>query len=176
MKGSWRCWMRRGDDCPGPPSTVVFWIYCDGKGLRGRDRGVAPCAASADGTNTDGFHLVQLACSRDLKNWKRLGDRQPFIGASPRGGGAYDLTGVLNFGWGTSVVGKSVQVAPCLSTHRRQPDLTQSDPTASQIVRLPIDLVDPVLPVVGQYTEPCRGLEAILVSAQTLVESTRPSV
>ena len=32
--------------------------------------------------NTDGFHLVQLAMSRDLKNWKRLGDRRPFIGPS----------------------------------------------------------------------------------------------
>ena len=50
---------------------------------------------SADGTNTDGFHLVQLACSRDLKTWKRLGQRKPFIGASPRGAGAYDLTGMI---------------------------------------------------------------------------------
>ena len=50
---------------------------------------------SADGRNTDGFHLTQLACSRDLKNWKRLGDRQPFIGNSRTGGGAYDLTGII---------------------------------------------------------------------------------
>ena len=49
---------------------------------------------SANRRNTDGFHLVQLACSRDLKDWKRLGDRQPFIGCSRLGGGAYDLTGM----------------------------------------------------------------------------------
>ena len=42
-----------------------------------------------------GFHEVQLACSRDLRNWKRLGDRKPFIGSSPLGGGAYDLACVL---------------------------------------------------------------------------------
>ena len=45
--------------------------------------------------NTDGFHLVQLACSRDLKTWHRLGDRQAFIGPSPVGGGAYDLTQII---------------------------------------------------------------------------------
>ena len=32
--------------------------------------------------NTEGFHLVQLACSRDLKVWHRLGDRQAFLGPS----------------------------------------------------------------------------------------------
>jgi len=42
-----------------------------------------------------GFHDVQLACSRDLKNWERLGDRKPFIGSSPLGAGAYDLACVL---------------------------------------------------------------------------------
>jgi len=42
-----------------------------------------------------GFHDVQLACSRDLKNWKRLGDRQPFIGSSPLGAGAHDLACIL---------------------------------------------------------------------------------
>jgi len=45
--------------------------------------------------NTVGFHLVQLACSRDLKTWKRLGDRKPFIGPSPRDSGAYDLTQII---------------------------------------------------------------------------------
>ena len=33
---------------------------------------------------------IQLACSRDLKTWKRLGDRQPFLGPSRIGTGAYD--------------------------------------------------------------------------------------
>ncbi len=43
----------------------------------------------------DGFHLIQLACSRDLRNWQRLGGRQPFIGPSPVGEDAYDLTQLL---------------------------------------------------------------------------------
>ena len=37
-----------------------------------------------------GFHHVQLVCSRDLRNWIRLGERKPFIDTSPLGGGAYD--------------------------------------------------------------------------------------
>ncbi len=45
--------------------------------------------------NTDGFHIVELACSRDLKDWKRLGDRQAFIGPSRIDSGAYDLTQIL---------------------------------------------------------------------------------
>ena len=50
---------------------------------------------TADNANTVGFHLVQLICSRDLKNWKRLGDRQPFLRPSPKGAGAYDLTQII---------------------------------------------------------------------------------
>ena len=46
--------------------------------------------------NTDGFHVVELACSRDLKNWTRLGDRQAFIEPSPLGCGAYDLTQIMS--------------------------------------------------------------------------------
>ena len=42
-----------------------------------------------------GFHLVQLACSRDLRTWKRLGDRETFIGPSKVASGAYDLTQIL---------------------------------------------------------------------------------
>jgi hypothetical protein len=45
--------------------------------------------------NTDGFHLVELTCSRDLKDWRRLGDRQAFIGPSRVDSGAYDLTQIL---------------------------------------------------------------------------------
>jgi len=45
--------------------------------------------------NTDGFHLIQLTCSRDLKTWQRLGDRQTFIGPSRLDSGAYDLTQIL---------------------------------------------------------------------------------
>jgi hypothetical protein len=33
--------------------------------------------------NTDGFDCIQLAMSRDLTKWKRLGDRGTFIGPSP---------------------------------------------------------------------------------------------
>lgn len=47
------------------------------------------------GTNKDGFHIVQLVCSRDLRHWERLGDRKPFIGPSPLGAGAYDLTEII---------------------------------------------------------------------------------
>lgn len=45
--------------------------------------------------NTDGFHLIQLTCSRDLKDWRRLGDRETFIGPSRLESGAYDLTQIL---------------------------------------------------------------------------------
>ena len=38
-----------------------------------------------------GFFHVALTCSRDMKNWKRLGDRQPFIDVSLLGTDAYDL-------------------------------------------------------------------------------------
>ncbi len=36
----------------------------------------------AAGTNTDGFHDIQLVFSRDLQHWERLGNRAPFITAS----------------------------------------------------------------------------------------------
>ena len=45
--------------------------------------------------NTTGFHLIQLVCSRDMRNWMRLGDRRPFIGPSPLAAGAYDLTQII---------------------------------------------------------------------------------
>jgi len=45
--------------------------------------------------NTDGFHVIQLACSRDRRQWTRLGDRGAFIGPSPAAGGAFDLTQIL---------------------------------------------------------------------------------
>ena len=45
--------------------------------------------------NTEGFQLVQLTCSRDLKKWERLGDRKPFIGPSRMGSGAYELTQIM---------------------------------------------------------------------------------
>jgi len=48
-----------------------------------------------DYPNTDGFHVVQLAASRDLQTWKRLADRETFIGPSPVGQGAYDTMQLL---------------------------------------------------------------------------------
>ena len=44
--------------------------------------------------NVDGFKHIQLACSRDLDSWTRLGDRQPFIDTSPVGD-AWDTMGML---------------------------------------------------------------------------------
>lgn len=38
-----------------------------------------------------GFHHLQLIASRDLINWWHVGDRKPFLDASPLGTGAYDL-------------------------------------------------------------------------------------
>ena len=46
-----------------------------------------------------GFHDVQLACSRDLKRWKRLGNRKPFIGSSRLGSGAYDMANIKPPAW-----------------------------------------------------------------------------
>ena len=46
--------------------------------------------------NTDGFHVVELACSRDLKTWTRLGSREAFIEPSRLGSGAYDLTQIMS--------------------------------------------------------------------------------
>ena len=61
-------------------------------GLPAMYHAVAPIP---DRSNTDGFHLVQLACSRDLKTWKCLGDRKPFIGPSRVDSDAYDLAQIL---------------------------------------------------------------------------------
>jgi len=46
--------------------------------------------------NTDGFHLVQVVHSRDLKTWTRVGNRQTFLGPSRVGSGAYDLTQIIS--------------------------------------------------------------------------------
>ena len=45
--------------------------------------------------NTEGFHVIQLAVSRDLKAWHRVADRATFIGPSRLNSGAYDLTQLL---------------------------------------------------------------------------------
>ena len=46
--------------------------------------------------NTDGFHLIELVSSRDLKNWTRQGDRKAFISPSPVGAGAYDTVQIMS--------------------------------------------------------------------------------
>lgn len=38
-----------------------------------------PTGVDANGNNCDGFDLIQLAATRDLLNWTRLGDREPFL-------------------------------------------------------------------------------------------------
>ncbi|MFC1694212.1 hypothetical protein ACFL1R_11980 [Candidatus Latescibacterota bacterium] len=50
-----------------------------------------------DKTNWDGFHIVQLASSRDLKNWRRHGNRKPFLYPSKSASGAVDLTYIGGF-------------------------------------------------------------------------------
>ena len=57
---------------------------------------LAPAAQEyiAEYGDYSGFHHVQLACSRDLRNWQRLGNRQPFIDCSPIDSGAHDLSSV----------------------------------------------------------------------------------
>jgi hypothetical protein len=48
--------------------------------------------------NTDGFHEIQLAMSRDLQHWDRLGERKPFIetsGIEHGRVGVYDRTQIL---------------------------------------------------------------------------------
>ena len=41
------------------------------------------------------FHVVQLVCSRDVKNWVRLGNREPWLDVSRLESGAYDSKVIL---------------------------------------------------------------------------------
>ena len=36
-----------------------------------------------------------MACSRDLKTWQRIGQREPFLSTSPLGAGAYDIQTII---------------------------------------------------------------------------------
>ena len=45
--------------------------------------------------NQDGFHLIELVCSRDLEKFTRLGDRKTFIGPSAMDERDYDWTQLL---------------------------------------------------------------------------------
>jgi len=42
-----------------------------------------------------GFYHIQVACSRDLKQWTRVAERRPFIETSPVDSGAYDLQTII---------------------------------------------------------------------------------
>ncbi|MCA9092420.1 MAG: hypothetical protein KDA68_02950 [Planctomycetaceae bacterium] len=42
-----------------------------------------------------GFYHIQLIVSHDLKTWERVGDRAPFLEASPLGAGAYDVQTII---------------------------------------------------------------------------------
>jgi hypothetical protein len=53
------------------------------------------CTGKSPTGDTDGFHLIELACSRDLRSWERLGGRQVFIGPSPAGDDAFDTMQLL---------------------------------------------------------------------------------
>lgn len=46
--------------------------------------------------NSDGFKIVQLASSRDLHNWNRVGDRAAFIAPSAIDTGHYDLSQMMS--------------------------------------------------------------------------------
>ena len=47
------------------------------------------------GVDDSFFSVLQLACSRDLGEWTRLGAREPWIDLSPVGCGAFDTKGML---------------------------------------------------------------------------------
>ena len=70
-------------------------VPADWPGFDEWDASPEEMAAYRQSGNWAGFHHVQLACSRDLKTWERLGDRRPFIDLSPLGAGAYDLATII---------------------------------------------------------------------------------
>ena len=62
----------------------------DWEGFRSMD--LSPSTRQHLSRNGDwtGIHVVQLACSRDLRTWERLGDRKPFLAPSRMDSGVYD--------------------------------------------------------------------------------------
>ena len=87
-----------------------------------------------DYPNTEGFHLVHLAWSRDLQTWGRLDGRQPFIGQSPSGAGAYDITQILGPSARCSTVTRSGSTTPAssIAAAANWADSTPSIRTAGQ--------------------------------------------
>ena len=68
---------------PGPPTWRAECYYIGVFPYEGLYIGFPsmyyPTGVDANGTNCDGFDLIQLACTRDLLTWSRLGNREPFI-------------------------------------------------------------------------------------------------
>ena len=68
---------------PGPPTWRAECYYIGVHPYEGLYIGFPsmfyPTGVDANGTNCDGFDVIQLAATRDLLNWTRLGDREPFI-------------------------------------------------------------------------------------------------
>jgi hypothetical protein len=68
---------------PGPPTWRAECYYIGVFPYEGLYIGFPsmyyPTGVDENGTNCDGFDLIQLACTRDLLTWTRLGSREPFI-------------------------------------------------------------------------------------------------
>ena len=87
-------------------------------------------------SNADGFNLIQLAMSRELRDWKRLGDRQPFLEPSPLTKGLvgnYDrlqlaaYNGIIQHG--DEVRFYYVGIKRRVPQHDRWPDGSKRDPS-----------------------------------------------
>ncbi len=66
----------------------------DWPGYNGMDLSPAARKYIEEYGDYSGFHHVQLACSRDLRTWTRVGDRKPFMDCSRLGSGFHDLSSV----------------------------------------------------------------------------------
>ena len=68
---------------PGPPTWQAECYYIGVFPYEGLYIGFPsmfyPTGVDANGTNSDGFDLIQLTSTRDLLTWMRHGDREPFI-------------------------------------------------------------------------------------------------
>ena len=139
-----------------------------------------------------GFHDVQLACSRDLRNWSRLGNRKPFVGSSRLGSGAYDLagmcgpsnavvrgeelwfyyTGGMSYGLVLSRGGDGNEHAICLAVLRRDGFISlDAGDTQGTIVTKPSKVPDGKLLVNVDAFEGELRIEAMDTDGQVLVAS-----
>lgn len=140
-----------------------------------------------------GFHEVQLMASRDLKEWQRLGDRQPFLASSKLGSGAYDLacvlppsfpivrgnelwfyyTGGMNYGLALNKGVASDAFAVCLAVLRRDGFISlDAGDTPGTVTTQPFTMPDGVLRVnVDAYGGELRA-EVLTDGGEVLAEST----